>query len=189
MSATKAKVFASLGLVLGLLALISSRAAVSYDIAGDAPQHEEGALETAQLLVQKLRESQAGWSEPAIVDNADVDCESRGGADTLALQVTRVPRSSQFWQQLGKTSTASGIGSADDLADELMSAVKHKAGRLPSAQRARLALVLDARDTPVFATTGVVARFSGLYGNDMANLGFRCIWVVGPTVQLFRQLA
>jgi hypothetical protein len=166
-----------------------SRASVTYDIAGDAPRHEEGALETAQILIQKLRESDPGWSDPTIVDRADVDCESHNGEDTLLMQVTRVPRSSSFWQSLGQHSAASQAGSADNLADDLMTAINHKASRLPSTQRAALALVLDARDTPAFAMTGTVARFTELHGTEATNLGFRSIWVVGPTVNLVRQLA
>jgi hypothetical protein len=167
----------------------SSPGWVSYDIAGDAPHHEEGALETARILVQKLRGSGVDWSQPTMVDTADVDCETLNGGDTLSMQVTRVPGSSGLWRNLGRDSTASGAGPADDLADELMNAIGSKASRLPSAQRARLALVLDARDTPAFALARVAARFSELHGNGAVNLGFRSIWVVGPTVQLVWQLA
>lgn len=35
-----------------------------YDISGDAPRNEEGTLETAQILIQKLRECGAGWTDP-----------------------------------------------------------------------------------------------------------------------------
>jgi hypothetical protein len=47
------------------------------------------------------------------------------------MQVTRVLRSSQFWRDIGRHSTACGVGSLDDLADEPMSAINHKASRLP----------------------------------------------------------
>lgn len=166
-----------------------SASSASYEIAGDAPRNEDGALETAQILVRKLRESDAGWSHPMMVDFADVDCESRNGGDTLSMQVTRVPRSSSFWRDLGRQSVASEVGSADDLANELMSAINHKAARLASRQRAVLSLVLDARDMPAFAATRAAARFSELHRTEATNLGFRSIWVVGPTVTLVRQLA
>lgn len=166
-----------------------SSESVSYDISGDAPRNEEGALETAQILIHKLRECDAGWTDPTMVDAADVNCESRNGEDTLSMQVTRVPHSSQFWRDLGQRSSASRIGSAADLADELMSAITYKANRLSRTQRTGLALVLDARDTPAFPTTNPAAKFSDRHGIEAAALGFQSIWVVGPTMHLVRQLA
>lgn len=168
---------------------IESLTSASYETSGDAPRGEEGALETARILIEKLRESDTGWSQPNMVDVADVDCESRNGDGVLAMQVTRVPRSSSFWRDLGRHATARGDGSVDDLANELMTAISHKASRLPTDQRANLALVLDARDTPAFAMVSTAARFSELHGPDAAALGFRSVWVVGPTANLVRQLA
>jgi len=160
---------------------------IAYKIGGRAPQGEEGALETAQLLVQKLRASGENWDDPVKVDEQDVDCEARNGNQVLQVQVTRVPHT-PLWQALGVLGAASGGGTADQAAGDLMDAINLKARRLPDAQRARLALALDARDTPAFALAGVVSRFRQRHGQQAIALGFRAVWVVGPVVDLVARL-
>jgi hypothetical protein len=160
---------------------------VSYEIAGPAPQGEEGALETTQLLVQRLRASGENWDDPVKVDEQDVDCEAWSGNRVLRVQVTRVPHT-PLWQRLGTLGTVSGGGTADQAADELMDAIAAKARRLPDVQRARLVVALDARDTPAFALAGVVSDFRQRHGQQAIALGFGAVWVVGPVVDLVARL-
>jgi hypothetical protein len=160
---------------------------VPSQIAGPAPRGEEGSLETAQLLVHRLRQSGENWDDPVTVDRQDVDCEARSGDQVLPIQVTRVSRA-RFWENLGRVGRATEQGTADQAGDELMNAIAAKARQLPGVQKATLVLALDARDTPGFALRGVVSRFRQRHGHQAAALGFRGVWVIGPTVDLVARL-
>jgi hypothetical protein len=160
---------------------------VPYDIAGPAPQGEEGSLETAQLLIQRLRQSGENWDDPVRVDSQDVDCEAWSGERVLPIQVTRVPRA-RVWENLGRVGKASEQATTEQAVDELMNAMAAKARRLPGVQKTKLVLVLDARDTPAFALQGVVSKFRQRHGRQVVALGFRGVWVVGPTVDLVTRL-
>jgi hypothetical protein len=160
---------------------------VPYDIAGPAPQGEEGSLEAAQLLIDRLRQFGENWDDPVKVNNQDVDCEAWSAERVLPMQVTRVPRT-RVWEKLGRVGKASEQATAEQAADELMNAMAAKARRLPGVQKATLVLVLDARDTPAFALQGVVSKFHQRYGRQAVALGFRGVWVVGPTVDLVARL-
>lgn len=160
---------------------------VPYGIAGPTPRGEEGACETAQLLVERLRQGGETWDDPVEVDDQDVDCWARSGDRVLSIQVTRV-LGVRFWRSLGREGKASEDRTADQAVDELMAAIAAKARRLPSVQRAVLVLALDARDTPAFALRGVVSRFHERHGQKVTTLGFRGVWVVGPTVDLVARL-
>jgi hypothetical protein len=160
---------------------------VPYQIAGPTPRGEEGSVETAQLLVHRLRQSGENWDDPVKVDRQDVDCEARTGDQVLPIQVTRIART-RFWRNLGRVGKVTEQGDADQAADELMNAIAAKARRLPAVQKATLVLALDARDTPAFALRGVVSTFRQRHGHQAAALGFRGVWVIGPTVDLVARL-
>jgi hypothetical protein len=160
---------------------------VPSQIAGPAPRGEEGSVETAQLLVHRLRRSGENWDDPVKVDRQDVDCEARSGDQVLPIQVTRIGRT-RFWRNLGRVGRVTEQSTADEAADELMNAIAAKARRLPAVQKATLVLALDARDTPAFALRGVVSRFHKRHGHHAAVLGFRGVWVIGPTVDLVARL-
>jgi hypothetical protein len=160
---------------------------VPSQLAGPAPRGEEGSLETAQLLVHRLRQAGENWDDPVTVDRQDVDCEARSGDQVLPIQVTRVSRT-RFWENLGRVGRATEQGTTDQAADKVMNAIATKARRLPAVQRAALVLALDAQDTPAFALRGVVSRFRQRHGHHAAALGFRGVWVIGPTVDLVARL-
>jgi hypothetical protein len=160
---------------------------VPSQVAGPAPRGEEGSVETAQLLVHRLRQSGEAWDDPVKVHRQDVDCEAWSGDQVLRIQVTRVA-STRFWRNLGRVGRVTEQGTADQAADELVNAIAAKARRLPAVQRATLVLALDARDTPAFALRGVVSRFRQRHGHHAVVLGFRGVWVIGPTVDLIARL-
>ncbi len=165
---------------------VTSDTVASYGIGGPAPRGEEGRLETASLLLAKLAEEDDVWGPPEEVDEADVDCRRTRDGETLDIQVTRAV-SPEVWRQLHQTGAVQGDASPSDLADGVLTAIQKKS-LLPAVQRARLVLCLDARDTPVVAMGGVVESFRTRHLETVARLGFRGVWVVGPTVQLVHRL-
>ena len=86
---------------------VSSLATAGYQIAGPSLRGEEGRLETAQLLVQKLGELGEAWGDPEEIDDQDVDCRAHGDQRMLNVQVTRVPHGDR-WKTLHHAATAAG---------------------------------------------------------------------------------
>jgi hypothetical protein len=69
---------------------------VTSTIEGPAPRNEEGALETANLVVAKLRALGADWTNAREIDEQDnaADCRADSSADRdvhLDIQVVRAP--------------------------------------------------------------------------------------------------
>jgi hypothetical protein len=165
---------------------IKSGASTTQDISGRAPRGEEGRLETAILLVQKLCQLGEVWNQPYEVDISDIDCQSVGEDGLLDIQVVR-PAMSDMWKTLSRTGHSSQAATVDELADVILEVARKKA-RLPPDQLGNLVLAIDARDTPVFAMAGTVDGFRGRHINEVARLGFRSVWVVGPTVDFVARL-
>lgn len=161
-------------------------ASATQDISGPAPHGEEGRLDSANLLVQKLRELGQDWKHPYVVDVADIDCRADGDGGFLDMQVVRAD-TSDTWKTLSRTGRASKAASPNELADALLEVARKKA-RLPPAQLGNLVLVIDARDTPVFAMGAIVESFRQRHLDGATRLGFRAVWVVGPTVELVARL-
>jgi hypothetical protein len=166
---------------------VSSPVAASYAIGGQSPRREEGSLETASLLVAKLAEQGDIWGHPVEVDDADVDCRSTRDGESLDIQVTRA-MDPTVWQQLHRAGEVVAETEVDELADGVLAAIQKKARRLPLAQRAALVLAIDAHDTPILAISEVVGSFRRRHMETTEQLGFRSVWVVGPTAELVHQL-
>jgi hypothetical protein len=166
---------------------VLSDTSATQEISGPpAPQGEEGRLDTANLLVERLRELGQDWSQPYEVDFADIDCRADGDRGFLDIQVVRADKS-DTWRTLSRTGRASKAASPAILADALLEVARKKA-RLPAAQLGNLLLAIDARDTPVFAMGGTIDSFRQRHLDQVARLGFRAVWVVGPTVALVARL-
>jgi hypothetical protein len=166
---------------------VVSEVLATQDISGAAPHGEEGALETATLVVEKLRELGEEWSQPSEVGDKDVDCRATGPSGSLDIQVVRAA-ASDTWKTLNRDRGAEQVTSPNDLADALLAVAEKKAARLPAAQRRNLVLAIDARDTPAFAMAGIADSFRQRHLDEAAHLGFRAMWVVGPTVELVVRL-
>jgi hypothetical protein len=104
----------------------------------------------------------------------------------LDIQVVRADKS-DTWRTLSRTGRASKAASPAILADALLEVARKKA-RLPAAQLGILLLAIDGRDTPVFAMGGTIDSFRQRHLDEVARLGFRAVWVVGPTVALVARL-
>jgi hypothetical protein len=159
----------------------------TQDISGPAPRGEEGALETATLLIEKLRELGEQWGQPIEVGDNDVDCRATGPNGSLDIQVVRAAASAT-WERLNREGRADQVTSPNDLADALLAVARKKAAHYPSAQLRDLVLAIDARDTPAFALGRIIESFRERHLDVAARLGFKSVWVVGPTVKLVGRL-
>ncbi|MFI7588804.1 hypothetical protein ACIB24_17185 [Spongisporangium articulatum] len=153
--------------------------------AGRPPRHEDDVLEVCALLRAAL--VGLGLSlGPFVVDGGRVDdvdaTADTADGDTIQLQVVRAAQE-QVWRQLGREGQASSMTTDAELALAVVDAVKHKHGKYPMEQRARLVLAVDAIRAPGFALDGVVQRLRADYRVELAEAGFRAVWLIGPSHQ------
>ena len=159
---------------------------------GQSRQGEDGTLATARLLVSKLNTQGEAWGEPRTVPEREgCDCiaeSAQSGHGRLRIEVQRAIVESSFWAESGRTGSAREYPDPDDAAAVLRVSVEKKALHL-SGSTTDVVLALNALDAPGYAFEVVSERFRVSHGQWAAALGFRSIWVVGPTEALTHQLA
>ena len=165
----------------------------SYSVSGTSPQGEEQSLNACNLLVKKLNSQGASWGEPSLVEIADVDCQAfdtTNPDNVLQVQVVRVVTDSRLWQSLN-TQGSFQVSAMDlsALTQQIETAIKHKAARIPANARSDLLLLLDATLVPVFAFDDVIEEFCAKYRSLLDSLGFIGIWLVGPLNDLVQELS
>lgn len=165
-----------------------TQAQLSTSITSVSPQGESGALDVCEMLINRLNQDGGRWGSPTRPAGPEdgVDCTATDGGDRLLIQVTRVAPPT-IWQRLARVGTVKTSGPVKSAAEELYMAVKRKTG-IPPQQRAAIVLALDVMRTPGHATTEVITEFQQSYGAWAAGLGFKDIWVVGPTLRLTARL-
>lgn len=67
----------------------------------------------------------------------------------------------------------------EEIAENLRSAILHKAQRTPPTDRHKLTLVLDASDLMAHCAPIALERFMTLHSEEVRALGFASIWLSG----------
>ena len=149
---------------------------------GKAKQNEEGSLDVCALLRDTLNAQGGSWSEfkenkgrGRQVNDEDAVSMNEAG-ERLGVQVTRVAEEA-VWKELGRSGASDREQPPAALAEEIKSAVERK----KDVDR-RLILALDARFSPGHAHATVVQEFRRLHTEWVRALGFRGVWLVGPTL-------
>ena len=157
-------------------------APIIYSITGDGPQGESWTIPICQILVERLNELGEHWSAPIRPEGPEqgIDCVSTSGDERLFIQVTRAIRDETIWQGLARSGSIARSAKDEDLADELFRAVSHKE-TIPPVDRTNITVALDAYLSSGTTLPSVVAVFRSKYGESIRSLGFRSVWVVGPT--------
>lgn len=156
-------------------------------IQGRSPQGEEGGEIVCRALIGRLNQYGARWGEPRFVQETGVDYEARDGEEVLKIQVTRPVR--DVWEPLKHAGLATkDYPSAQQIAAELQLAIQDKVDRLKNqlqpSQLKGITLALNATMTPSSAFGSVVESFRRRHGTWARGVGFKDIWVVGPTADL-----
>lgn len=112
----------------------------------------------------------------------------RPGFRVLEIQVTQAANDGGFWADLSRSGRGSSAGSTAEVARQLWNAIGKKAKKTPPAQRSRLTLALDASLSAAQALPPVLSQFRPAYSREAAALGFREMWIVGPTADLCARL-
>ncbi len=157
-------------------------------ITGTSPQGEEDTPEVCCVLLQRFKEDGQPYSkvspgpEPA-------DCiliTDDNPMVSLEVQVVRAIASQTIWLQLSNTGSAQKSLSPMEVTRELRAAIASKGSdsKLPPPVRRCLVLALDATRLPGLGFDAVVRNFRDTEGEWAASLGFKSIWLVGPTPRL-----
>jgi len=162
---------------------------VQYRTVGSSPQGEEDMLPTARRLVAAWELLGGAFREPQ-EGESDVDAWTVNMAtdERIDIQVVRAFVGHEYWHELSKVKRVEGHEATAAVADRLRDAVRLKKDRIPLAQRSRLVLAVDANRTPAVCFDGVLVAFRASYGEWLSRIGFRAVWVVGPTRNLVRRL-
>lgn len=156
---------------------------------GEPQEHEEGATFAAQHVLERLNAGEGTWQ---VVSVTGADARAERGIDvvardangaTLPTQVTRAER--VLWRTLARTGRVDSLISIDTLADALWAAIDAKRRTADPA----VALVLDAANTPQFALDAVMQRFRDRHTQMSSSVGYREIWLAGPTSEKTFRLA
>jgi len=167
---------------------VTTEGNVMETILGHAPRGEAGTLDVCAILVERLNQEGAHWTAPSHPKGQEVgiDCEAKDGSRVLQVQVTRLPNST-LWEQLGRAGTVTLDRSLEEAAKDLRLAIRHKE-TIPPSQCADITLAINALDTIGHAVNGVAEAFRHMYGKEVAALGFKAVWVVGPVPALTMRL-
>jgi hypothetical protein len=159
-------------------------------LVGTSRQGEADTLTVCNNLVTKLGKP---WGEPVIwkEQNSDIDCVSMNTTDerdSLFIQVVRAIVDENWWHLLANSGSNTMSGTADEFANALLCAIRKKADRTPVQQRANLVLAIDASRLAGLSQDSVITRVREKYGTTLSEMGFRQIWLVGPTISRTHQL-
>lgn len=157
---------------------------------GPGSQNEQDSEPTCQRLVRTLNrlDPAAQWSAP-VPGKGRVDWTSAGrtAEERLDMQVVRAVTDRDFWRPLNLQQKSEIDSEIEGAAERLWAAVCVKK-KIQEEERPALTLVLDANRTPGQAFSGVVEAFRSEYGIEAQALGFKGIYVVGPTDELVHRL-
>jgi len=155
-------------------------------ILGGAPSRDHAELRVARNLVDRLNQFGADWQSPELVradarQERGVDCIARNSSgQKLLIQVTTTER--EVWRERENTHERSA--DIRGVVEAIRAAIEAKVTRADP----EITLALDATDSPRAAFRPVVDAFRAQYGSWAGRVGFKEIWIVGPTAALVNQL-
>jgi hypothetical protein len=159
------------------------------DFHGRPAQGEQDVLQVCRSLRAALQDEGEVWGpfSPAPTSRDDVDAIAENSAgDVLRVQVIQVEQVA--WEPLGRHGHATLQRTVEELTAAIQAAAESKLRKYPDAQRGNLLLALDAIRSPAYVHDAVVDAFLADHRDWIASLGFRAVWLVGPTAALTRQL-
>lgn len=159
--------------------------------AGRPPQNEDDVLRVCETLRNALLGRGERWGPFYLRDRSDDDVDATACDDSghrLDVQVTRVERAA--WRELGRAGQADVGLSAQEMAAAIVEAAESKGkSKYPDQQRRERVLALDAVRSPGHVLGGVVEAVAvDDYTKRVRALGFRAVWLVGPTTALTYRL-
>jgi len=160
-----------------------------YDIKinGESRQGEDGKNKIGENLMKKLNllgSEILSFKEP--LSETGIDIVLYKAIGFIDVQITKAHQ--QDWKKLNIKGIIKSSFTKQALANNLKKSITNKL-IIPKKQRKNLILALDALETPAYCFKGVINEFNMLHGKSISSLGFKEIWVVGPSVSLTVRLS
>lgn len=147
--------------------------------------NEDLTLESARLLVAHLNSLGANWGDVKQLPGGPADCEARDGKEVLLIQVTRAETEGSFWKTVSRTGhVETPPADPPAWADALWKSVERKRTRAHED----VVLAVNAIRTPVYILGAVVTDFRRRYAESARAVGFRELWIVGPSSEYVYRL-
>ena len=142
------------------------------------------------ILAERMSTRHTAWTvSMEHPDSIDIDCYLDSGDLRLNIQVTRADQNPEVYQRLNSKENVERMILDEELGAMLKNAIDAKAKKIAQSQRSDIVLVLDATDTPDLSLDATLAQFHSLFHKHLVSLGFREVWLVGPTSRLTHRLA
>jgi len=162
---------------------------ISLSLSGHSPQNEQDTLPACRVLIEAMNKAGAAWAVPELVDGPTVDCRACDTRSASLLEIlVRAIADEEFWRTINMTGSVKTVPLLADFVQMIHSAAKKKLNHYASADRSRLVLALDANRLPAVAFHDVVDTVRRELNVWLYELGFREVWLVGPTCSLTHRL-
>ena len=155
---------------------------VTTSMTGPSPEGETDTLAVCNTLVRKLGDS---WVVEPADQNSDCDCVARkegSQGEMLLIQVVKGIVDNEWWRRLAITGSNAKSGTPEDLADAILEAVNKKFNRTGQDHRLKLIVAVDANRLPGLTLDSVVKRTREQHRKTLTLMGFRGVWLVGPSI-------
>jgi|HubBroStandDraft_5_1064220.scaffolds.fasta_scaffold325192_1 hypothetical protein len=166
------------------IAMDVSEGQIALSLRANKRPNETSDLEVCRILVTRLNRDGGRWEglvhlKSSNRDEAGVDCRADDGDSILNIQVTRASGDPAIWSNVNVLVPIERVRSDSAYAEELRDAIVRK----ETKPKQGIILALDSIETPHIASS-VIGLFETNYGEWVRSLGFRAIWVVGPSPEL-----
>ncbi len=161
---------------------------VRFDLKGFAPRNEDDSDVACRILVEALNTHgiEAKYIGTGPKDD-DHFIDIRG--KRFGVQVTRTLLQADFWRTLGIKGQVGPMCIDVSVAVAALRGAIERKSIIPPGQRPSMFLLLDAYRVPTAALGVVATEFIRLHSSWAAELGFKAIYVVGPSVTFVHRLA
>jgi len=169
-------------------ATLDDKGNIKLSATGPCPKNEEDSLPACARFVRMLNTEKPIWSEPVAGTERQADCLSMNVNDgsKLQMQVVQARIDQTYWRMVDREGAAQVTLDAQQAAEDLMNAVRHKVGKYKEA--GELILLLFAGRTPEQTFQPVIDAFRKMHLAECKDSGFAQVWVVGPTDTLVLRL-
>jgi hypothetical protein len=156
---------------------------------GRPPQVEDDVLQVYRILRTALNDKGDTWrsfsAPPRSAPDVDATATDESGA-VLRVRVARVERASV--KTMARGDPVIRRRSIGQRVTDILVAVDSQARHHSTRERSELLLALDAIRSPEHVERAVVDAFLTAHQTYVAGLGYRAIWLVGPTGEMSHQL-